>query len=271
MVKFKPASGQSRAAGKSKRADHQNVPHGHDTVGKPVRAVRENAPHTHDTISKPERDVCQNVVRTRQSPERALAAGRSSTSSNDQKDVYAALTEALGTTNSDFVQGLFGHLLDASARGEQKYDSRELFFMLAVIKAKNTKDPLLAMQLAQMGAVHAALMKAAGEVAQAEFLPHKEFAMRAVNQLGRTFTAQLDGLKRYLSAPVHNVSVSVSEGGQAIVGNVTQAADRATPAAAANVTRAISDARQVPMETLRDQEQITAPLRGTTAETTERR
>ena len=147
-------------------------------------------------------------------------------------------------------------------------NSRELFFMLAVIKAKNTKDPLLAMQLAQMGAVHAALMKAAGEVAQAEFLPHKEFAMRAVNQLGRTFTAQLDGLKRYLSAPVHNVSVSVSEGGQAIVGNVTQ---RAAPAAAANVTRAISDARQVPMETLRDQEQITAPLRGTTAETTERR
>ena len=150
-------------------------------------------------------------------------------------------------------------------------DSRELFFMLAVIKEQKTKDPLLAMQLAQMGAVHAALMKAAGEVAQAEFLPHKEFAMRAVNQLGRTFTAQLDGLKRYLSAPVHNVSVSVSEGGQAIVGNVTQAADRAAPAAAANVTRAISDARQVPMETLRDREQITAPLRGTAAETTERR
>jgi hypothetical protein len=117
------------------------------------------------------------------------------------------------------------------------------------------------MLLAQMGAVHAALMKAAGEVAQAEFLPHKESAIRAVNQLGRTFTAQLECLKRYLSAPVHNVNVSVSEGGQAIVSTMTQAADRAAPATAANVTPAISDARQVPMETIRDQEQITVPLR----------
>ena len=116
-----PRAVKVRRPAKSERADHQNVPHGHDTVGKPVRAVRENAPQPHDTISKPERDVCQNVVQTRQSPERALAAVRSSTSSNDQKDAYAALTEALGTTNSDFVQGLFGHLLDASARGEQKY------------------------------------------------------------------------------------------------------------------------------------------------------
>jgi hypothetical protein len=191
----------------------------------------------------------------------ALGAAPSSKPSDDSEDAYAALTDALGTTNPDFVQGLFAHLLDASARGAQKYDTRELFFMLAVIKEKKTKDPLLAMLLAQMGAVHAALMKAAGEVAQAEFLPHKESAIRAVNQLGRTFTAQLESLKRYLSAPVHNVNVSVSEGGQAIVGAMTQAADRAAPATAAKVTPAISDARQVPMETIRAQEQITVPLR----------
>jgi hypothetical protein len=154
------------------------------------------------------------------------------------------------------VDGLFGHLLDASARGNQKYDSRQLFFMLSVIKEKNTKDPLLAMQLAQMGVVHAALMKVAGQVEQSEFLPVKEFAMRALNQLSRTFTAQLDALKRYLSAPGPSVNVSVTEGGQAIVGNVTQRADRAAPAAPANVMPAITDARQVPMEILRDEEQI---------------
>jgi hypothetical protein len=215
---------------------------------------------THRAADKPERGVRE--IAPRQPAKQALGAAQfSKPSSDDKKDAYAALTDALGTTNPDFVEGLFGHLLEACARGAGKYDKSELFFMLAVITEKKAKDPLVAMQLAQMGAVHAALMKAAGEVAQAEFLPHKEFAMRAVNQLGRTFAAQLDGLKRYLSAPLHNVSVSVSEGGQAIVGTVTQAADRAAPAAAANVRPAISDARRVPMETLRDDERITLPLR----------
>jgi hypothetical protein len=69
-------------------------------------------------------------------------------------------------------------------------------------------------------------MKAAGELAQAETLQHKELMLRAVNQLSRTFTAQLEGVKRYLSAPVHNVSVSVAEGGQAIV--VTGSRSRGT-------------------------------------------
>ena len=135
------------------------------------------------TIGKPARGVHENVAHTRQPVKAALGAAPSSASSDSNEDAYAALTDALGTTNPDFIDGLFGHLLDASARGAQKYDSRELFFMLAVIKEKKTRDPLLAMQLAQMGAVHAALMKAAGEVAQAEFLPHKEFAMRASGHL----------------------------------------------------------------------------------------
>jgi hypothetical protein len=239
------------------------------TAGKPEGAYQD-VTYKRKTIGKPARGVRENVAHTRQPVKAALDAAPSSASSDSNEDAYAALTDALGTTNPDFIDGLFGHLLDASARGAQKYDSRELFFMLAVIKEKKTRDPLLAMQLAQMGAVHAALMKAAGEVAQAEFLPHKEFAMRALNQLGRTFTAQLDGLKRYLSAPVHNVSVSVSEGGQAIVANVTHATDRAAPAAAANVTPAISDARQVPMETLREQERSTVPLK-VPPETNERR
>jgi len=180
---------------------------------------------------KPERDVRE--IAHRQPAKQALGAAQISKRSSDKKDANAALTDALGTTNPDFVDGLFGHLLDASTRGAGKCDPRELFFMLAVITEKKPKDPLIAMHLAQMGAVHAALMKAAGEVEQADLLPHKEFAMRAVNQLGRTFAAQLDALKRYHSVPLHNVSVSVSEGGQAIVGTVTQAANRAAPAAAA--------------------------------------
>jgi hypothetical protein len=225
------------------------------TTGKSERGIRDNV----KPVGKPEPLVHENLASTQELAKQALDAVQSSTLSDDSKDAYAALADALGTRNQDFVQGLFGQLLEANARGGQKFDTRELFFMLALIKEKKTKDPLLAMHLAQMGTVHATLMKAAGELAQAETLQHKELMLRAVNQLSRTFTAQLEGVKRYLSAPVRNFSVSVAEGGQAIVGDVTQAVDRAVSAATANVTPAISDAHRVPMEVPRDREPVTMP------------
>ena len=68
----------------------------------------------------------------------------------------------LGLADRDFADGLFGHLLAASARGPDKVDKQELFFTLAVIKGKKSKDELDIMLLAQMSAIHAALMKASG-------------------------------------------------------------------------------------------------------------
>jgi hypothetical protein len=116
----------------------------------------------------------------------------------------------------------------------KNFDTRELFFMLALIKEKRQKTRCWRCIWPRWG-------------------------LRAVNQLSRTFTAQLEGVKRYLSAPVRNFSVSVAEGGQAIVGDVTQAVDRAVSAATANVTPAIRDAHRVPMEVPRDREPVTMP------------
>ena len=55
---------------------------------------------------------------------------------------------------------------------------------------------------------------------------------RALNKLARTFAAQVEALKRYRTGGEQSVTVqhvSVSDGGQAIIGNVTQAS-RVTPA-----------------------------------------
>lgn len=56
-----------------------------------------------------------------------------------------------------------------------------------------------------------------------ENIPQEDSAERAFNKLARTFTAQIDALKRYRSKGEQKMTVdhvTVNEGGQAIVGNV---------------------------------------------------
>jgi hypothetical protein len=90
------------------------------------------------------------------------------------------------------------------------------------------------MLAAQMAAVHMAALASARRLALADSLPQQDAAERAVNKLSRTYATQMEALKRYRSGGEQNVTVqhvSVSEGGQAIVGNVTQAAHTAAPRA----------------------------------------
>jgi hypothetical protein len=78
-----------------------------------------------------------------------------------------------------------------------------------------------------MAAVHMATMTLAGRLAQVENIPQQDSAERAFNKLTRTFATQMEALKRYRTGGEQKVTVqhvSVSEGGQAIVGNVTRAA-----------------------------------------------
>src|SRR5262245_28781931 len=99
--------------------------------------------------------------------------------------------------------------------------------MLSVMKGIEPKDQVEALLAAQMAAVHMATMTFARRLAHVEDIPQQDSAERAFNKLTRTFTTQMDALKRYRTGGEQKVTVqhvSVSEGGQAIVGNVTQAA-----------------------------------------------
>jgi hypothetical protein len=68
--------------------------------------------------------------------------------------------------------------------------------------------------------------------------------------LTRTFAAQMEALKRYRTGGEQKVTVqhvSVAEGGQAIVGNVTQAQRENTAEKAASPPPALPDSNVVPM------------------------
>ena len=93
-----------------------------------------------------------------------------------------------------------------------------------VVKGVEPKDQVEAMLAAQMAAVHMSTMTFARRLAHVENIPQQDSAERAFNKLARTFAAQVEALKRYLSGGEQTVRVehvTVNEGGQAIVGNVS--------------------------------------------------
>src|SRR5271154_3789371 len=180
----------------------------------------------------------------------------------NQAVAKALLMEALGTTDVDFVSGLVCQLAEAGSQGHQA-DESGLNFMLAVVKDAKPNDQLEAMLAAQMAVVHVTLMKFARHFNRIESLPQQDSAERALNKLARTFTTQMEALKRYRTGGEQKVTVqhvSVGEGGQAIVGNVTQAAPKAAPAKADDSTSALTDGRQPAMPIIEDRKREGVPL-----------
>jgi hypothetical protein len=148
------------------------------------------------------------------------------------------LMEALGIADVDFLNGLLRQMANAGTQGRE-IDEGALNFMASFVKGIKPRDEIEAMLAAQMAAVHMATMTFARRLAHVENIPQQDSAERAFNKLARTFATQMEALKRYRTGGEQKVTVqhvSVSEGGQAIVGNVTQAAretarDKAPPPA----------------------------------------
>ncbi len=133
------------------------------------------------------------------------------------------LMGALGTTSPAFFDGLLHQLVSASGKGQEP-NERDLNFMLSVVRSIEPKDEIEAMLAAQMAAVHMASMTFARRLAHVDNIPQQDSAERAFNKLTRTFTTQMEALKRYRTGGQQKVTVehvTVQAGGQAIVGNVS--------------------------------------------------
>lgn len=163
---------------------------------------------------------------------------------------YGLLMEALGTADYSFGSGLISQLVNAGSRGGDN-DENDVNFMLSVVKGIKPRDHLEAMLAAQMAAIHMATMTFARQLAHVETIPLQDSAERTVNKLARTYASQMEALKRYRTGGEQKVTVqhvSVSEGGQAIVGNVTQAnPENPDEKAAASSPRALTHEKASPM------------------------
>ena len=91
------------------------------------------------------------------------------------------------------------------------------------VDSMGPQDAAEALLLAQMAAVHQATMMLARRRTIFETIQQAYAAERALNKLARTFTAQMETLKRYRTKVQQTVRVehvTVQAGAQAVVGNV---------------------------------------------------
>ena len=136
---------------------------------------------------------------------------------------HFAMLKAIGSSDSDFLNGLLKQVVNAGWQGPNA-DENEINFLLSVVKGVEPQHPIEAMLALQMGAVHNATMtyeptprpcrdnSATGQ--------HPDRLNRVP---ARTLAAQVEALKRYRSSGEQKMTVQhvhVAEGGQAIVGNV---------------------------------------------------
>lgn len=134
-----------------------------------------------------------------------------------------AIMNALGTTSTCFMNGLLSQITNAASQGREP-DEAGINFALSVINGIGPRDEIEAMLGAQMAAVHMATMTFARRLAHVENIPQQDAAERALNKLARTFTTQVEALKRYRSDGQQTVRVervTVEAGGQAVVGAVS--------------------------------------------------
>lgn len=168
--------------------------------------------------------------------------------------------EAIGTADFEFYNGLLAQLAGAASQGSE-INLRDLNFMLAAVKSIKPKDELEAMAGAQMAAVHVSAMESARQLAYATGPMEREFAQRAFIKLTRTFTMQMEALKRYRTSGEQKVTVqhvSVTGGQTAIVGSMTQAAGNTVAKQASDNTPALTDPRHAAMPIIEQREP--APL-----------
>ena len=142
----------------------------------------------------------------------------------DEVAQMAAFMESVGTDDFEFVSDFVGHLINGTNDNKEGPEPKRFAFAQAVVQGIEPQDQIEAMLASQMAALQVCTMNASRRYLLAEHSQTRDNAERSLNRLARTFTAQMEALKKYRTGGQQTVRVervTVNEGGQAIVGDVT--------------------------------------------------
>lgn len=137
-----------------------------------------------------------------------------------------ALCKIFGTSDDMQAELFFTHCIKALKANEASDDhpgNDERIFMLSIIRDLAPRDPVERMLAVQMAATHVATIRSARWLANTENIPQVQAHYTGFNKLARTFAAQVEALRKHRTGGEQRVTVqhvNVSDGGQAIVGNV---------------------------------------------------
>jgi hypothetical protein len=168
---------------------------------------------------------------------------------------FKSLLEEFGIADKNFVAPLYSQLINVDGFGGDGVE-----FAASVIKSVTPNDQLVVMQAAQMAVMHWARMKYMRQVADERGTERQELAVNSAAKLARTFSTQLEALKRYRTGGEQKVTVqhvSVSRGGRAafVAQNLSNEKPRKTSLKKPAETPALTDSRQVAMPSLEDEKE----------------
>lgn len=166
---------------------------------------------------------------------------------------FISIMESFGITDRRFIAPLHQQLIEADGFGGDGVE-----FAASVIQGIKSHDHFVVMHAVQMAVMHWATMKSMRKVGEWQGMEYQERAVAIATKLARTYTAQMEALKRYQTGGERKVTVqhvSVFESGQGIV---TQNALEES----ADEMPALVDARQQDMPIIEQpQERAPVPVR----------
>jgi len=130
------------------------------------------------------------------------------------------MNDLLGTETIDAAHGIFQTALHSLGKSAEKYGS----MASAMFAELEPRDAIEAMLVAQMTATHVTISTLTERLTYQTSTEIRESLERSVTRLSRTFIAQMDALKKHRAKAQQTVRVervTVNEGGQAIVGDVS--------------------------------------------------
>ena len=163
----------------------------------------------------------------------------------DQEIGKRLLMEELGIHDPEFLQTLIVEIAYANLR-DKTIDEDAANLMLSVLKGIKPRDEIEAMLALERAAVHKEVMSEQHGIANAKDHHERDSAQRFFINLMKMAVAQTECLSRYRTGAVAQVNVqnvTVSHGGQAVVGNVAQTQHESLPNHASAPPLAVSDAK----------------------------
>ncbi|KPA20070.1 hypothetical protein shim_37360 [Shimia sp. SK013] len=138
----------------------------------------------------------------------------------------SALCQIFGTSDDKQANALLSHclkVLKAEEATDEHPRNDERTFMLSVIRDLAPRDAVERMLAVQMAATHVATIRAGAWLSRSENLAQGKTHSTAYAKLARTFTSQVEALRKHRTGGRQTVTVqhvNVSDGGRAIVSNV---------------------------------------------------
>jgi hypothetical protein len=143
----------------------------------------------------------------------------------DKQVAYALLMRALGTSDADFLQGILDQLVEIcfAKRGNRIQDVNFIIGVMKGVQPKSQTESLLGLNV---GAIQLEVSRAFRELSYTELgHPKRKAVMDELSQLLKTLCLLTSTIKKNQGGGEQKITVqyvSVADGSQAIVGDVTQ-------------------------------------------------